>query len=61
MAAIHVDYPNCSTKFDFIVEKLLLLTKKKNDETKLIKNYLCDLNDLDYRYVSILNDDVSPY
>lgn len=53
------DSTNHISKFDCIVEKLVILTKKKIDETKLINNYLCDLNNLDYRYLTGLNNDVS--
>ncbi|KOC64575.1 hypothetical protein WH47_12039 [Habropoda laboriosa] len=58
MASMHIDYPNYTIKFDFIIEKLLILTKKRYNETNLINNYLCELNDLDYRYVTISNNDV---
>lgn len=60
MALTQVDSTDYTTKFDCIVEKLLVLTKrKKNSETKLINNYLYDLNNLDYRYLTSLNNDVS--
>lgn len=60
MALTQVDSTDYTTKFDCIVEKLLVLTKrKKNSETKLINNYLYDLNNLDYRYLTNLNNDVS--
>ncbi|KOX71652.1 hypothetical protein WN51_03766 [Melipona quadrifasciata] len=57
MALAHADSTNHISKFDCIVEKLVILTKKKIDETKLINNYLCDLNNLDYRYLTGLNND----
>lgn len=57
MALTNIDYTNYTTKFDYIVEKLLVLTK--NYEMKLINNYLCVLNNLDYRYLTNLNNDVS--
>lgn len=57
MALTNIDYTNYTTKFDYIVEKLLVLTK--NYEIKLINNYLCVLNNLDYRYLTNLNNDVS--
>ncbi|CAK9829766.1 HEAT repeat-containing protein 6 [Anthophora retusa] len=57
MASMPINYSNYTIKFDLITEKLLILTKKKNDETNLINNYLCELNDLDYRYLTILNHD----
>ncbi|OAD62956.1 hypothetical protein WN48_06774, partial [Eufriesea mexicana] len=57
MALTYINYTNYTTKFDIVVEKLLVLTKKKNDETKLINTYLCDLNNFDYRYLTILNND----
>lgn len=57
MALTNIDYTNYTTKFNYIVEKLLVLTK--NYETKLINNYLCVLNNLDYRYLTDLNNDVS--
>ncbi|XP_050474529.1 HEAT repeat-containing protein 6 isoform X1 [Bombus huntii] len=58
MALTQVDSTDYTTKFDCIVEKLLVLTKrKKNSETKLINNYLYDLNNLDYRYLTSLNND----
>lgn len=60
MALTQVNSTDYTTKFDCIVEKLLVLTKrKKNSETKLINNYLYDLNNLDYRYLTSLNNDVS--
>lgn len=60
MALTQVDSTDYITKFDCIVEKLLVLTKrKKNSETKLINNCLYDLNNLDYRYLTGLNNDVS--
>lgn len=59
MASTYTDYPNDTTKFNFITEKLFTLSKKRSNETKLINNYLCDLNKLDYRYVTISNNDVS--
>ncbi|XP_076755299.1 HEAT repeat-containing protein 6 isoform X1 [Xylocopa sonorina] len=58
MASSNIDCLNYTTKFDFTVEKLLVLTKKSENETKLINGHLCNLNDLDYRYVTILNNDV---
>lgn len=60
MALTQVDSTDYITKFDCIVEKLLVLTKRRKDnETKLINNYLYDLNNLDYRYLTSLNNDVS--
>lgn len=59
MALVQTDYPNNTTKFDLIVEKLVVLTKKKNNETKLINNYICNLNELDYRYITVSHDNVS--
>ncbi|XP_034188808.2 HEAT repeat-containing protein 6 isoform X2 [Osmia lignaria lignaria] len=56
MALVQADYPNNTTKFDLIVEKLVALTKKKNNETKLINNYICNLNELDYRYITVSNE-----
>ncbi|XP_076678857.1 HEAT repeat-containing protein 6 isoform X1 [Andrena cerasifolii] len=58
MASTYTDYPNDTTKFNFITEKLFTLSKKRSNETKLINNYLCDLNKLDYRYVTISNNDM---
>ncbi|XP_076662618.1 HEAT repeat-containing protein 6 isoform X1 [Halictus rubicundus] len=58
MATSHADYPNSTDKFDFITEKLLMLTKKKQNEIKLVNNYLCDLNKLDYRFVTSFNNDI---
>ncbi|XP_076236061.1 HEAT repeat-containing protein 6 isoform X2 [Calliopsis andreniformis] len=58
MTSTYSDYSNDITKFTCITEKLLALTKTKSHETKLISNYLCDLNKLDYRFVSLLNDNV---
>ncbi|XP_043789120.1 HEAT repeat-containing protein 6 [Apis laboriosa] len=55
MALTNIDYTNYTSKFNYIVEKLLVLTK--NYETKLINNYLCVLNNLDYRYLTDLNND----
>ncbi|CAD1470197.1 unnamed protein product [Heterotrigona itama] len=57
MALAQADSTNYISKFDGIVEKLVILTKKKIDETKLINNYLCDLNNLDYRYLTGLNNE----
>lgn len=57
MTLTNINHINYATKFNYIVEKLLVLTK--NYETKLINNYLCVLNNLDYRYLTDLNNDVS--
>lgn len=59
MSLMYTDYTNDATKFNFVAESVLALIKKKNNEVKLINNYLCDLNKLDYRYVTVLNNDVS--
>ncbi|XP_031835218.2 HEAT repeat-containing protein 6 isoform X1 [Nomia melanderi] len=58
MASTHIDYLNSTIRFDFIIEKLLLLTNGKHNETKLINNYLCDLNRLDYRFITNVNNDI---
>ncbi|XP_016907318.1 HEAT repeat-containing protein 6 isoform X2 [Apis cerana] len=55
MTLTNINHTNYATKFNYIVEKLLVLTK--NYETKLINNYLCVLNNLDYRYLTDLNND----
>lgn len=59
MASTYTDYPNNTAKFNFITEKLLILTQRRSNDTKLINNYLCELNKLDYRYINILNNEVS--
>ncbi|XP_053979487.1 HEAT repeat-containing protein 6 [Hylaeus volcanicus] len=56
MASTYNDYPNNTANFNFITEKLFILTQKKSNDTKLINTYLCELNKLDYRYVTVLND-----
>ncbi|XP_003705551.3 HEAT repeat-containing protein 6 [Megachile rotundata] len=55
MALTQADYPNNAAKFDLAIEKLIALTKKEDNKTKLINNYLCNLNELDYRYITISN------
>ncbi|XP_043250126.1 HEAT repeat-containing protein 6 isoform X3 [Colletes gigas] len=57
MALTYTNYPNNTAEFNFITEKLLILTQIKSNDTKLINNYLCELNKLDFRYVTILNND----
>ncbi|XP_076381767.1 HEAT repeat-containing protein 6 isoform X2 [Megalopta genalis] len=57
MASSHTDYLNFTSNFDFITEKLHILLNGKHNEIKLINNYLCDLNKLDYRFVTSSNSD----
>ncbi|XP_078038753.1 HEAT repeat-containing protein 6 isoform X2 [Augochlora pura] len=57
MASSHANYSNSTSDFDFIIEKLLILANRKHNEIKLINNYLCELNKLDYCFLTSSNND----
>lgn len=60
MASLHINHTvsDTTTKFSSIVERLLLLTSSKLSDKKQINAYLNNLNELDYRCLTIINNDV---
>lgn len=60
MASLHINHAvsDTSTKFFSIIERLLSLTSSKLSNKKQINAYLSDLNELDYRCLNIINNDV---
>lgn len=63
MASLHINHTvsDTTTKFCSIIEKLLSLTNSKLSNKKQINAYLSDLNELDYRCLNIINNDVRDF
>lgn len=61
MASLHVKRTvgDVTTQFLSIVDRLLLLTSTKLSDKKQINACLNDLNELDYRWLDDVNNDVS--
>lgn len=61
MASLHTisTVGDTTAQFSSIIERLLLLTSTKFNDKKQINTSLRDLNKLDYRYLNIVNNDVS--
>lgn len=61
MASIHVSssIESSNIKFVNLIERILSLTHTKLSDKRLINSCLNDLNDIDYRHISITNNDVS--
>lgn len=60
MASLHI---NCivndtTVQFFSLIERLLSLTSTKLSDKKQINGYLNDLNELDYRCLDIVNNNV---
>lgn len=60
MASLHINHTvsDTTTKFSSIIERLLSLTSSKLSDKKQINACLNDLNELDYRCLNIINNDV---
>lgn len=64
MASLHINHTvslkinDTTTQFSSIIEKLLSLTSTKCSDKKQINACLHDLNELDFRYLNIVNNDV---
>lgn len=60
MASSHINHTvnDTTVKFFSIIERLLSLTSSKLSDKKQINAYLNDLNELDYRCLNIINNDV---
>ncbi|XP_050445036.1 HEAT repeat-containing protein 6 isoform X2 [Cataglyphis hispanica] len=58
MASLHINHAvsDTTTKFSSIVERLLLLTSSKLSDKKQINACLNNLNELDYRCLTIINN-----
>lgn len=60
MASLHINrtVSDTTTQFFSLIERLLSLTSTKLSDKKQINVYLNDLNELDYRCLDIVNNDV---
>lgn len=60
MATLHINRTVRDTTIQFlsIIDRLLLLTNTKPSDKKQINACLSDLNELDYRWLDIVNNDV---
>lgn len=64
MASLHINHTislkinDTTIQFSSIIEKLLSLTSTKFSDKKQINACLSDLNELDFRYLNIVNNDV---
>lgn len=60
MASLPVNHTvsDTTTQFCSLIKKLLSLTSTKLSNKKQINAYLNDLNELDYKCVNIINNDV---
>lgn len=59
MASLHINrtVSDTTSQFFSLIERLLSLTSTKLSDKKQIDAYLNDLNELDYRYLDIVNND----
>lgn len=60
MASLHINRTirGTTTQFLSIIDQLLSLTSTKLSDKKQINTCLSDLNELDYRLLDIVNNDV---
>lgn len=60
MASLYINrtVSDTTTQFFSLIERLLSLTSTKLSDKKQINAYLNDLNELDYRCLDIVNNDV---
>jgi len=60
MASLHINctVSDTTTQFFSLIKRLISLTSTKLSDKKQINAYLNDLNELDYRCLDIVNNDV---